>query len=331
MLAKRLGFSGSDILFSGNYLSNEDLDVGSREKVFFNLDDVSLLKPLLQFGVPERLSFRINPGIGQSNVHESDVMAGPKAKFGIPWEQTEEAYWQAKEAGVKKFGVHMMTGSCVTDPKYFGEITKKLLDVVGPVFRKLNLKLDWIDIGGGFGIPYEQDEKPLDIDAAAEQVVGMLAKKTKEYGLGEPTLMVEPGRYFVGDAGWVLGTVTARKKSYANFVGTDVGMNVLARPLIYGAYHHIHVVKKKGQTQKVEEETVNICGQCCENADVWAPNRKLPHLEIGDMIVVENSGAYGYVMSFPYNGRLRAAEVLVNGSKHKLIRRRETLDDWLAL
>lgn len=243
----------------------------------------------------------------------------------------EEAYRQAKEAGIKRFGVHMMTGSCVTDPKYFGEVTQKLLDVVGPVFRKLDLKLEWIDIGGGFGIPYRPEETPLDLDKAAEQVVSVLKKKTKEYGLGEPTLMVEPGRYFVGDAGWLLGTVTARKESYATFVGTDIGMNTLARPLIYGAYHHIMVDRTNNEQRTTINEVVNICGQCCENADVWAPNRKLPRLEIGDTIVVENAGAYGYVMSFPYNGRLRPAEVLVDGKRHRLIRRRETLDDWLRL
>lgn len=331
LLVRRLGFTGDEILFSGNNLSKEDFEIGWKEGVFFNLDDLSLFSSLLKMGVPERLSFRINPGIGKSNVHESDVMAGPKAKFGIPFERIEEAYRTAQKAGVRHFGVHMMTGSCVTDAGYFEEITEKLLKMVGPVFKKLGLSLEYIDIGGGFGIPYLPNEKSLDIEQVAKKVVAVLSKKSKEYSLGEPILMVEPGRYLVGDAGWVIGTVTARKESYATFVGTDVGMNILARPMIYDAYHHIYAVKhSKLNLFSPGEEVVNICGQCCENADAWAIGRKLPKLEVGDYIVVENAGAYGYVMSFPYNGRLRAAEVLVKNSEHRLIRRRETLDDWLS-
>ena len=325
LLAKKLGASGEQILFSGNYLRDEDLKLGFQSKCLINLDDGSLLPRLLKLGIPKTLSFRINPGIGKSNVHESDVMAGKEAKFGISFEQAEVAYAKAKEAGVKSFGVHMMCGSCVTDPVYFETITQKLLDGIGPIASRLKIQFDWIDIGGGFGIPYERQEKPLDISKTAQLVTDLLKKKVAEYKLGEPKLVIEPGRYLVGDAGFVLGRVHAIKEGHKKFIGTDVGMNILARPVLYGAYHGIHV-EKAGKLEKV-----TICGQACENADAWAKDRELPKLNIGDLIVVENAGAYGYVMSFPYNGRLRAAEVLVDGSTHKLIRRRETLEDWIAL
>ena len=331
LLAQKLGAKGKQILFSGNYLNDEDLKGGIASGAYVNLDDATLLERLLKFGRPEVLSFRINPDIGKSNVHESDVMAGREAKFGIPWEKAKEAYAKAKEAGIQKFGVPMMTGSCITDPEYFEAITKKLLDCVGPIARDLNIQFEFIDIGGGFGIPYLPDEKPLDIEKTAKKVCAIFKKKTKEFGLGDVQLVVEPGRYLVGDAGFIIGRVHAIKESYKKFVGTDVGMSALARPVLYGAWHGIYVDKMTAHGELVEPcEKVTITGQACENADAWAKDRELPKCEVGDLIVVANAGAYGYVMSYPYNGRLRAAEVLVDGKTHKLIRRRETFEDWIS-
>lgn len=324
-LAQKLGLSGARILFSGNFLSDEDIQAGLQSHALFNLDDLSLLDKMLKQGRPEVLSFRINPGVGKSNVHESDVFAGKEAKFGLPWEEAETAYAAAKKAGVKRFGVHMMCGSCVTEPDYFREVTEKLLDCVGPIAKKLGIHFEFIDIGGGFGIPYSPEEKELDIEETAEQVVTLFRAKVEQYQLGDVRLLVEPGRYLVGDAGFVVGRVHALKKSYKKFAGTDIGMNILARPFIYGAYHHILVDGKENA-----EENITITGQCCENADAWGQNRFLPKMEVGDLIVVENAGAYGFTMSFPYNGRLRAAEVLVDGNQHRLIRKRETVEDWLS-
>lgn len=328
LLAQKLGARGDTILFSGNYLSDGDLQAGLKSGAVVNLDDASLLPRLLAFGKPGFLSFRINPAIGKSNVHESDVMAGPDAKFGIPWERAEAAYAQAKEAGVKRFGVHMMTGSCVTDPEYFEAITEKLLDCVGPIAKKRGIRFEFVDIGGGFGIPSLPGEKPLDIEKTAGLVTGTFKKKSAEYGLGEPWLAVEPGRYLVGDAGFIVGRVQAIKESYKKFVGTDIGMYTLARPVLYGAWHGIYTETRRHGERKTE--IVTITGQACENADAWAKDRELPSLKVGDLIVVENAGAYGFVMSYPYNGRLRPAEVLVDKGEHRLIRRRETLDDWLS-
>lgn len=328
-LAMQLGRKGEKILFSGNMLTDADLKAGLQSKALFNLDDTSLLPRLLSFGSPQVLSFRINPAIGKSNVHASDVMAGLEAKFGIPWEKAEAAYALAKEKGLKRFGVHMMTGSCVTDPGYFAAISEKLLNCVGPIAKKLTIDFEFINIGGGFGIPYQPSEKSLDIEKTAKLVADVFKKKTKEFGLRKVKLFVEPGRYLVGDAGYVIGRVHTIKESYKKFVGTDVGMNILARPVLYGAYHGIEVVKTHDSCLITHDEVVTITGQACENADAWGRDRKLPKIEVGDLIVVENAGAYGYVMSYPYNGRLRPAEVLVDGVSHKLIRKRETFEDWM--
>lgn len=325
LLAEELGLSGEKILFSGNFLSEADIAAGLRSKALFNLDDLSLLDKVLKQGRPEVLSFRINPGGGKSNVHESDIFAGSEAKFGVPWEKAKEAYAVAQKAGVSRFGVHMMCGSCVTEPGYFRDVTEKLLDCVGPIAGELGIRFEFIDIGGGFGIPYRPEEPSLDIDKTAEEVTDLFRRKVDQYRLGEVRLLVEPGRYFVGDAGFIVGRVHAIKESYKKFVGTDIGMNILSRPFIYDAYHHIRI---DGKTEA--EETVTVTGQCCENADAWGKDRRLPKIGVGDLVVVENAGAYGFTMSFPYNGRLRAAEVLVDGSRHWLIRKRETLADWLT-
>ena len=164
------------------------------------------------------------------------------------------------------------------------------------------------------------------IDEAARLVAETFKAKIAQYGLKPPRLGMEPARYFVGDAGWLIGTVHAIKDSYTRIVGTDISMNTLARPAMYGAYHHIYVNGREDEPRK----PVGLCGQVCENTDYWVKERPLPErISVGDLVVVENAGAYGYGMSYPYNGRLRPAEVLVNGKEHWLIRDREVFEDMI--
>jgi diaminopimelate decarboxylase len=326
LLAKSVGLTGEDIMFSGNFLSDEDLKQGIETGAVINLDDESLFPRLLKFGVPEVISFRVNPGYGKSNVGEYVTNAGPKAKFGIHPDKVTAAYRMAKEAGVKRFGVHMMTGSCITDADYFPFVTSLLMEIVGKTGRELGIDFEFIDLGGGLGIPYEPGEASLDLEAAAKKTAEVFKKFVAEYGLKPPRLEMEPARYFVGNAGYVLGRVHAVKESYTRIVGTDVGMNVLVRPAFYGSYHHIYVDGKENEPRA----NMGLCGQLCENTDYWVKERSLPaSLGPGDLIVVENAGAYGFGMSYQYNGRLRAAEVLVNGSEATLIRDRETFEDMV--
>lgn len=324
LLARELGLGGEDVMFSGNFLSDDDIRQGLESGVIFNLDDVSLLPRVLAHGRPELLSFRVNPGYGRSNVGDFVTNAGPDAKFGVHPDHVLAAYRQAKEAGITRFGAHMMPGSCITDPDYFRFITELLMDIIGNVGRELDIDFEFIDLGGGLGIPYRRDEHDLDIERAAELVAEVFRGKVEEYGLTPPRLMMEPARYFVGDAGYIVGRVHAIKDSYKRIIGTDVGMNTLARPAMYGAYHHIYVDGREDEPR----QPVGLCGQICENTDFWVRDRELPEgTAIGDVIVVENAGAYGYVMSYQYNGRLRPAEVLVNGDQHCLVRDRETFGD----
>ncbi len=326
LLAREIGLGGEDVMFSGNFLSDDDIRQGLESGVIFNLDDISLLPRVLKMGTPELLSFRINPGYGRSNVGEYVTNAGPDAKFGLHPDHVIDAYRMAKEAGVTRFGAHMMPGSCITDPEYFAFITELLMDIIGKAGRELGIHFEFIDLGGGLGIPYEEDEGHLDIEKAAQRVAEVFRSKLGEYGLEAPRLMMEPARYFVGDAGYVVGRVHSVKDSYRRIIGTDVGMNVIARPAMYDAYHHIHVDGRESE----EHTPLGLCGQICENTDFWIKDRPLPKgTREGDLIAVANAGAYGYVMSYQYNGRLRPAEVLVNGDQHWLIRKRETFEDLI--
>jgi diaminopimelate decarboxylase len=324
LLAKAVGLGGEDVMFSGNYLSDDDIRQGLESGVVFNLDDPSLLPRVLKYGRPDLICFRVNPGYGQSELGDYVTNAGPKAKFGVHPDQVLGAYRAARDAGIRRFGVHMMPGSCMRDVEYFAFITGLLLDIVGKVGRELRIDFEFIDLGGGLGIPYRPGETPLDIETAAARIAAVFKAKVAEYGLKPPRLMMEPARYFVGDAGCIVGRVHCVKDSYTRIVGTDIGMNTLARPAMYGAYHHIYVDGRENEPRRA----VGLCGQICENTDFWVKDRPLPEgLGVGDLVVVENAGAYGYVMSYPYNGRLRPAEVLVNGDRHWLIRERETFAD----
>ncbi|MCR4575127.1 MAG: diaminopimelate decarboxylase [Lentisphaeria bacterium] len=324
LLAQKLGLGGDNVMFSGNFLSDDDIQQGLKSGVIFNLDDISLLPRVLKFGKPEFLSFRLNPGYGACEVGDFVCNGGPNAKFGVHPDQIMNAYRMAKEAGIKRFGAHMMPGSCIRDPEYFKFITGLLMDNIGKVGKELGINFEFIDLGGGLGIPYKHEDGPLDIDKAAQLVAEIFTEKLNQYGLKPPRLMMEPARYFVGDAGYILGTVHAIKNSYKRIIGTDVSMNILARPAMYGAYHHIYVNGREDEARK----PVGLCGQVCENTDFWVKERMLPEgIALGDIIVVENAGAYGYAMSYQYNGRLKPAEVLVCNDKHWLIRQRETIDD----
>ncbi len=326
-LAKDLGLGGENVMFSGNFLSDEDIRKGLDSGVIFNLDDIATLRRVLQFGKPEIMSFRVNPGYGRSNVGEFVTNAGSNAKFGVHPDKVTEAYRLAKEAGISRFGVHMMPGSCITDAEYFPFVTGLLMDIIGKTGRELGIKFEFIDIGGGLGIPYKPGEEGLDLERAAQLTAQIFSQKSAEYGLESPLLMMEPARYFVGNAGWIIGKVHSIKDSYRKIVGTDVGMNTLCRPVMYGSYHHIYVNGKEDSPK----EKLGLCGQLCENTDYWIKERELPSdIAEGDLIVIENAGAYGFAMSYQYNGRLRPAEVLVKKGKSWLIRKREAYEDMVA-
>ena len=319
-LAKKVDIK--DIIYSGIYYSEGNLEYGIKNNVKINLDNTDKLKLLAKQGIKE-ICFRVNPGIGNGKYNQI-VTSGKEAKFGIVEDDLLNAYKEAKKLGFNKFGIHMMTGSCIIEGDYFEKITGVLMDIAGRIANKLNIRFDYIDIGGGFGITYEQGERELDINKVAENVTKIFKEKLKQYNLGNPWLLVEPGRYIVGDTAILLTKVTSIKKKPKHFIGIDAGMNTLIRPMLYGAYHEFYLANNLNSKKK---EKVTIVGQICESTDMFAKDRKMPEIKQEDILAILNAGAYGFSMSSTYGCKPRSAEILVNKNKAELIRKRQTIQD----
>lgn len=327
-IALKLGFPLNKSTYTGNYESTSDLKSVAESGIRINLDDHHRLNELLKLAKPELISFRINPGIGRGGF-EGIVTAGTDAKFGIPYEEVHEAYQCALDAGIKRFGIHMMTGSNILEPFYFAEITQKLTTIAGEALSDLNIKLDFINIGGGLGIPYTEEENEIDLDQTFKLVSEVFHDNVKKYNLGDPDLVVEPGRYLIGNAGVLISQVMHVKKSYRNFVGIDAGMNTLLRPSLYKAYHRI-LIQSKSTTQSLQVSNSNhylVTGQICENSDIHPIEREFQEVSAGDIAVILDTGAYGYCMSSNYNNRTRPAEILISNSETKLIREAEKIEN----
>lgn len=324
-LALKAGFEPGRIMYTGNTESFADLEAAFRAGVTINLDDLASFERLKRIGLPKVLSFRVNPGVGKGAFAQI-VTGGEESKFGIPHEKAIQAYQAAQAAGVKRFGIHAHVGSSILNPADFPEIVDRILEIAGDIFKKLGVQPEFIDIGGGFGIPYRDEEVPLDMKKTAEGLARVFQAGVQKHQLGNPKLMVEPGRYLVANAGWLLAQVVTIKQSYRTFIGLDAGMQALVRPSLYGAFHRITFTGEKGPLKKV-----SVCGQTCESTDVFYQDIDLPLPQEGEIAVFHDAGAYGFSMASSYNGRPRPAEVLVRGSQARVIRRRETFEDLMAL
>ncbi len=322
-LALKAGFRPQDILFTGTNMSDDDLEYLIDSNVVINVDSLSLLDKVLDKTIPEILSMRVNPTIG-AGAHKHLITAGDDAKFGILERDIVKAYSKAQSAGVQRFGIHMHIGSGILDPTPHRKATEKLMSIVRNIREKTGIEFEFIDIGGGIGIPYQPHEKKMDLDHFADEVVGCFKEKLEQYDLGEPYLCMEPGRYIVGDAGILLSRVnTIKKTKNKTLAGVDAGLHTLIRPAMYDAYHHmIHT----GCVDE-ETETYDIMGPLCESSDFLGRERELSRLAEGDILGVLNAGAYGFVMASNYNSMLKPAEVLINDSEHRLIREAETMED----
>lgn len=321
-ITRRLGATG---MYTGNYTTESELRSVIKTGNFrLNLDDISMLPTLHKIGVPEFLSFRVNPGLSQGGM-KSLFLAGPDAKFGVPARNVLKAYRQAQALGIRRFGIHAMTGSNVLDERYFAAVADKLLTIAGEIKKATGIDFECLNVGGGFGVPYRPEQPSLDLDLVARGIRRVFDRQCARYGLREPVLMAEPGRLIMADTGWLVGRVHVVKHSYKTFVGIDAGMNDLPRPAIYDAYHHVTVV---GKTARGRKEPVNVVGRLCENNDQFAKDRRLPIIAVGDLIAIHNAGAHAYAMGHNYNNRLRSTEVLITRSGAlKKIRRAETIRD----
>lgn len=325
-LAKKTG--KPFISYVGNYNSDEELKYALDKTVDnFILDDISILNRLEKFNINEKTSFgfRINTDL---NIKNDSViqLSGLSSKFGINEKDIIFAYKRLKDIGVKRFSIHMMIGSNITNSLYFKEITEKLMKFIKMIKKNLNIEIDFIDIGGGFGITYNNEGTDLNIEKTSKEVIDVIKKYVQKYNLKKPVLIIEPGRYILGHSGYLLGKIHSIKKGVEKYVGTDISINSIMRIPLFKAIHRVSVHRQNNSQSKIEK--VTLCGQICWDGDILRKDTKLPILKIGDIIVLHDVGAYGFCHSNQFNTRERPAEVLIYNNKDFLIRDRETINEF---
>lgn len=249
-------------------------------------------------------------GLGRTDSEtKSNVLGGPDAKFGVPPFQIVDAYRKAKAAGATRFGIHMMTGSCVMNQEYWKETVTVLFDTIVTLKKELGIEFEFMNIGGGLGIPYRPEQTTVDVEAISQMLRDVFDEAMRTHGLASiPRLCMENGRYMTGPFGWLVTRCEAIKNTYGLYYGVDACMAHLMRPGMYGSYHHITIPKREGDAERVPSHVV---GTLCENNDWFAKDRLLPKAQVGDLFVIHDTGAHAHSMGFQYNGKLRAPEVLI--------------------
>lgn len=324
ILSRQAGGSGEDLMFTSNNTSPEEFDIAAAEGgCILNLDDINLVDKVPQ--MPETICFRYNPGAEREG---NEIIGVPaEAKYGVSKAQIVEAYKKARELGAKRFGLHTMLASNELDYRYMVTTTEMLLELAEQIQNELDLTFDFINIGGGFGIPYLPEASPLDLEAMAGEITDLFVAYETRNGY-MPALMMESGRYITGPHGALVVRAINRKDIYRTYIGVDACMSSLMRPALYGSYHHIDVL---GKNAKELLETVDVVGSLCENNDKFAIQRPLPPIVDGDLLIIHDTGAHGHAMGFNYNGKLRPQELLLReDGRVELIRRAETNDDYFA-
>lgn len=324
-LARRAGFAAGRILHTGTSVSNEELEYLVREGVAINLDSLSQMRRLAERSSNHPVSFRINPGVGAG--HHAHVRTGDvESKFGIHADGAVAAYKEALSLGLKPVGIHMHIGSGITEAAPFVQALSRLLEIARQVAEQ-GVTFEFIDMGGGLGIPYMPNEKPLDLNDFSKRVLGLFTEKIAEHSLGQPAFALEPGRYIVADAGLLAVRVnTIKKTPRKTFAGVDAGFNTLVRPAMYGSYHFVAAANKADEKAVAKYD---VAGNVCESGDIFAKERMLPALEEGDVLAILDAGAYGFSMAGEYNSRPLPAEVLLEKGKARVVRRRGTLEELL--
>ncbi len=326
-LCHRVGVRGERIFFTSNNTKAEEykraLDLGA----IVNLDDISHLDYLKnQVGLPDLLAFRYNPG----PLREGNVLIGKpeEAKYGLTRQQIIEAYRTAQSWGVKRFGLHTMVASNELNADYFVETARMLFELALEIQKSTGIVVEFVNLGGGIGIPYRPDQNEVDIEYVASEIHNLHQKLLSSTNLKHLGLVSENGRYLTGPHGFLVSRAIHHKDIYKQYVGLDSCMANLMRPGMYGAYHHLTVLGKEDQAA---DHVYDVTGSLCENNDKFAIDRALPKIDDGDLIVIHDTGAHGHSMGFNYNGKLRSAELLIKVDGNvKLIRRAETLEDHFS-
>ena len=326
VLAESVGIKGEEIVFSANDTPDEEFLKAYELGAIINLDDVSNLDDLERLHiVPERICFRYNPG--PELARGNDIIGKPEeAKYGMTYDQLMTCVDWAKERGISYIGIHTMVISAELElPGLLGTIDM-MCDLASDIRDKKGVTVSFIDFGGGIGIPYRPEQEPVDIEGLGEGARKIFEKKMK--GFEHTRICFECGRAITGPYGFLVAKAIHYKHIYRDYIGVDACMADLMRPGMYGAYHHITVL---GKEEVAKDHVYDVTGSLCENCDKFAIQRELPEIEMGDLIVIHDTGAHGHSMGYNYNGRLRHQEILVHedGSVQQ-IRRNETLLDLFS-
>lgn len=319
----KAGFNPEDILFTVTNPSWDEIQYAIDNNILINLDSLSVLTRFGKEYPSHEICVRINPNVGAGH-HNHVITGGPESKFGISYKETDKIREIASKYNLKIKGVHQHIGSGILDPEMFITAMDVLLQVA------LDFEdLEFIDFGGGIGVPYKKSENPLNIEDLGKRITHRFQQFCNEYGKNIK-FMIEPGRFFVAESGYLLATVMSVKHGERHlFVGIDTGFNHLIRPAMYGSYHEIYNASNANGSKK--EQT--IAGNICESGDTFTRDengivdRLLPEFKEGDIVCIANAGAYGYSMASQYNSRPRPAEILVENGKIRLIRKRDTIED----
>ncbi len=322
IMSRQVGGTGEEIMFTSNNTTLEEFQAAAADGgCILNLDDISLIAKVPEF--PELVCFRYNPGPRRTG---NIIIGNPvEAKYGITYEQVISAYKMALERGAKRFGLHTMVASNERDYTYIVETARMLLEIAALVEDELGIRFEFLNIGGGLGIPYNPEDNALDLDSMAREIIGLFEDFKSTHGYA-PRMYMESGRWITGPHGALITRAINHKSIYRQYVGVDSCMSALMRPALYDAYHHVDVI---GKTDQENSEVYDIAGSLCENNDKFAIQRSLPPVHEGDLLAIHDTGAHGHAMGFQYNGRLRPKELLLRtDGSIELIRRAETNEDY---
>lgn len=329
LMSEAVGITGSDIMFSSNVTPAEDFVLAKKLGAIINLDDITHIDFLEKVtgGIPETISCRFNPG-GLFQIN-NDIMDTPgESKYGFTREQMTEGYLKLMQKGAKYFGIHAFLASNTVANEYYPELAKILFQTAVELKQQTGADIRFINLSGGVGVPYTPDQQPNDIMAIGEGVRKVYEEILVPAGMGDVAIYTEMGRFMLAPYGCLVTTAIHEKHTYKEYIGLDACAANLMRPAMYGAYHHITVL---GKEEDVCDHKYDVTGGLCENNDKFAIDRMLPRIDMGDILVIHDTGAHGFSMGYNYNGKLRSAEVLLKqDGTSQLIRRAETPKDYFA-
>ncbi|MHA1105174.1 MAG: diaminopimelate decarboxylase [Promethearchaeota archaeon] len=328
----KAGISPDKIMFTGNMFTDEDFKFAVGHDILVNLDSISqldrLVKIIDELGKEKGIiSFRINPEFGAGH-HPHTITAGKNIKFGILDNQAIEAYLKAKNLGFMKFGIHIHIGSGIINPLDYENAIEKYFAIIANIAEKLDIEFEFIDFGGGLGIPYNPKDDPLNLEDYNNIIVKKFKRIVDKGNVGGPQFKIEPGRYLIAEASIILAQInTIKYNGYKRFAGLNAGFNTLIRPILYGSYHHIIKCDNRNENEIL---AYDIVGPICESGDVFGKNREFPKLKEKDYLAILDTGAYGFMMSSNYNSRIRSGEILINNGSTHIIREAEKFSDLIA-